>query len=241
MTCFGLSVQLGLRHIWRFRVVRTRFHATNGGSSVPPRRLAAKCGPVSSLNHLGIIWERADKRPSKQITACELQPHDPKRVHPERIATVDGQPSDCSAEWTCRQGCIPPWFSVRRALPRLSGGSRGLRTRGGARSRPGRLRKRSDLHGAARAGATTRARRPSMRSRRHGLSQNHPRLSSRRAGQRRRAGPKPTFIRWSGAGNITAHARRSSTSPRSGRRGAGANRRRCPTRTWPTTSKKKST
>ena len=190
MTCFGLSVQLGLRHIWRFRVVRTRLHATNGGSSVPPRRLAAKCGPVSSVNHLGIIWERADKRPSKQITACELQPHDPKRVHPERIATADGQPSDCSAEWTCRQGCIPPWFSVRRALPRLSGGSRGLRTRGGARSRPGRLRKRSDLHGAARAGATTRARRRSTRSRPRGSSQNHPRpLSPRAGGERRRGGP----------------------------------------------------
>ena len=237
MTCFGLSVQLGLRHIWRFRVVRTRLHATNGGSSVPPRRLAAKCGPVSSLNHLGIIWERADKRPSKQITACELQPHDPKRVHPERIATADGQPSDCSAEWTCRQGCIPPWFSVRRALPRLSGGSRGLRTRGGARSRPGRLRKRSDLHGAARAGATTRARRPSTRSRRpRGLSQKHIRPSSRRAGERRRGGPNPTCGSWKRIGSTTARAtRRSSTGRRRGRRGAGANRRRCPTRTWPTT------
>ena len=142
------------------------------------------------------LLRRAAIKPLKQITTCESQPQASTRVYRERIVTGEGKGGQPWAAWTCQQGCTPPLSYVPRALRPRSGGSRGLPTRGSARSRLGRVRKRNDLRRAARDGVTTRARRRSMRSRPRGASQNQPRPSSRRAGgERRRGGPNPTYNR----------------------------------------------
>ena len=173
----------------------------------------------------------------------ESQPHASTRVYGERIATGEGKSGQPWAAWTCQQDCRQLWSCVPRALRPRSGGSRGLQTRGSARNRRGPVRKRSDLPGARGLALLRKPGAPWTRSRRAAsrtsdAETRHARRHAAPAAKDAAAKPDAARIKESpsGVGHTTARAtRRSSTGPRSGRRGAGVNRRRCRTRTWPTT------